>query len=269
MATETISGYLSNIGDTPAMLTVKSLVKSLSITALGIIILSNPVQAEMLEDDRKFTQIAQGDLTSSLLLEEYGTLEIGDNLLDNGRPFDLYRFEGKADQTVSITLKSTAFDTFLVLKDSEGNLLAENNDIEENLNSAVVMTLPTDGTYQVLVSSYKPDEQGTYDLQILSVGVQQNDPLLAQQNSGRQYGESLIFEGVEHLTRGDSLQSINSFELALTFFNENNDITGKHYALSFLSILHWLQGESEKAITLLEQALSITKRTNELHVTFY
>ena len=60
------------------------------------------------------------DNSSDVLLEVEGTLEAGDATLDDGTFYDEYTFAGQAGETVSITLESLAFDTYLLLLDEQG-----------------------------------------------------------------------------------------------------------------------------------------------------
>ncbi|NJO76785.1 MAG: tetratricopeptide repeat protein [Leptolyngbyaceae cyanobacterium RM1_406_9] len=78
------------------------------------------------------------------LLEQEGTLRSAEGE---------HTFSGEAGQSVIITLTSPDFDTTLTLLDSTGAELAYNDDYARNLNSAIVYTLPTSGTYKVIARS--------------------------------------------------------------------------------------------------------------------
>jgi len=67
----------------------------------------------------------------------------------------VYAFNGNAGDTVAITANSDAVDTYLVLADQDGNLIAENDDISgDNLNSYVEAVLPASGDYLIGVFAY-------------------------------------------------------------------------------------------------------------------
>lgn len=65
-----------------------------------------------------------------------------------------YTFAGKAGDTVTISMTSTDFDTFLVLQSPSGQEIASNDDYARSLNSTIVITLPSNGTYKVLARSF-------------------------------------------------------------------------------------------------------------------
>ena len=81
--------------------------------------------------------------------------------------FDLHSFEGRAGQTVTITLESDEFDTYLVLLDAQGGAIEQNDDAREgNTNSMLRVTLPSSGTYRVVVNSYDNTGNGRYTLTV-------------------------------------------------------------------------------------------------------
>jgi hypothetical protein len=110
------------------------------------------------QDDR-LAQVPQ-----TVLLDRNGELTDSDEILesDNSR-FDVYLIEGNANQSVTISLSSNAFDTFLMLLDSEGNSIAQNDDISaSNTNSSLTTTLPSSGTYLVVVNGLDSSSRGSY-----------------------------------------------------------------------------------------------------------
>jgi len=89
-----------------------------------------------------FAPVAQAQQT---LFEEQGTL----------RPMeDEYTFSGTAGQAVAISMSSDVFDTLLVLRGPNNQEIAMNDDYARSLNSTIVTTLPTTGTYTVLARSF-------------------------------------------------------------------------------------------------------------------
>lgn len=85
-------------------------------------------------------------------------LSYGDTV--SGQAIDLqtpvvFTFEGRAGERVVIATASDTVDTYLVLADSSGNALAENDDISpENLNAYIEAVLPGNGTYLIGVYGY-------------------------------------------------------------------------------------------------------------------
>lgn len=113
-------------------------------------------------------KVASAQTDTNPILQEQGVLEEGDTVLaEDGSLYDIYTFEGRSAQSVTITVESSDFDPYLLLADSEGNVLGENDDLsEENTNSSLEVTLPRDGTYNVIVNGYEAKDRGNYTLTI-------------------------------------------------------------------------------------------------------
>ena len=88
--------------------------------------------------------------------------------------FDAYTFIGKHGQQVRITAQSISFDTIIVIGTGDGMKMLERNDDVEgngfNTNSQIVTTLPLDGEYLIIISSYAPKERGSYVLSVTDIG---------------------------------------------------------------------------------------------------
>lgn len=102
------------------------------------------------------------------LLQEQGQLEPGDAVLEaDGSLYDRYSLEGQAGQQITITLESSAFDTYLLLINADGNKIGESDDIDQtNSNSSLTITLPANGTYTIVVNSYDNTGRGSYRLTV-------------------------------------------------------------------------------------------------------
>jgi hypothetical protein len=101
-------------------------------------------------------------------MERNGRLQSGDDTLGSGEFVDRYEFEGSPGQHVAIDLRSSAFDTYLILKDPAGEQ-TENDDSEAGSDvghSSIEADLTEAGTYQVLVTSYESGVSGAYSLTI-------------------------------------------------------------------------------------------------------
>ena len=97
-----------------------------------------------------------------------GSLQKGDDTLSSGELVDSYDFEGSPGQHVAIDVRSSAFDTYLILRDPAGDQ-TENDDAQDGSNaghSSIAIDLTETGTYRVLVTSYEPGESGAYSLTI-------------------------------------------------------------------------------------------------------
>jgi hypothetical protein len=96
-----------------------------------------------------------------------GTASSGDETISIStatRRGDRYSLEGRAGQQVEISATSEAFDTYLILQNDRGEGLAEDDDAGDGNNSALSVTLPSNGTYHVIVSSYEEGSTGAYEL---------------------------------------------------------------------------------------------------------
>ena len=82
---------------------------------------------------------------------------------------DRYSFTATAGQKVSLQLSSSAFDSFIYLKNASGTVLTSNDDGGGGTNSRIpatsgYYTLTTAGTYTVEVTSYASGKTGAYTL---------------------------------------------------------------------------------------------------------
>lgn len=102
------------------------------------------------------------------ILQVQGALEQGDNVLDEDKSlYDVHDFEGRAGQSVTISVESTDFDTYVLIADADGKVLEENDDLsEDNSNSRITITLPKDGVYHIIVNGYESKDLGRYNLTV-------------------------------------------------------------------------------------------------------
>ncbi len=78
---------------------------------------------------------------------------------------DAYPFEGDAGQTMTIELESEDFDTVLLLKGPDGEVITSNDDYGGTLNSTIVFELPEAGTYSAVASSFS-GQGGNYQIEV-------------------------------------------------------------------------------------------------------
>ena len=105
-----------------------------------------------------------------------GSVEVDGNLgseskvlpVDNSY-YDLYAFEGKSGQRISIDMSSKQIDSYLILLSSNGQELAQDDDSGGEKNARIIVTLPEDGTYKLLANSYEAGESGDYKLKIEAI----------------------------------------------------------------------------------------------------
>jgi hypothetical protein len=83
-----------------------------------------------------------------------GNQVVTDSLSSNSPEVE-YVFEGEEGQSVLISVSSSEFDTYLVLLDENGDVIASNDDSNDSLNSQIgPFVLPYSGEYTAIVTSY-------------------------------------------------------------------------------------------------------------------
>jgi serine protease Do len=116
----------------------------------------------------KATASSSNSRTGEVILNEKGVLENQDSVLSSdGSLYDEYTFEGKQGQSILIRLESQEFDPYLALFDSQGKLIAENDDASQSdKNAQIRVTLPATGRYRLLVNAYDKTGRGQYLLTV-------------------------------------------------------------------------------------------------------
>ncbi|MDI1328143.1 MAG: caspase family protein [Brevundimonas sp.] len=105
-----------------------------------------------------------GSLTSGRPVR--GQLARGDDTLQSGEYADEFTFPVRRGQTYELTLSSSAFDPYLLVRGPGG--LSEDNDDDPGArgshDSRLRFTAPADGDVEVSATSYEPGETGAYTL---------------------------------------------------------------------------------------------------------
>jgi hypothetical protein len=128
---------------------------------------------------------------------ERGALEFGDEVYgETGKFLDSYFFEGSTGQTVSFELRSTDFDTYLVVIAPNGDEF-ENDDYEgETGRSFLSLDLTQNGSYEIMVTSYESGETGNYTLEINTYDEREGE---------------ITLDEIGRLEAGDELRSSGEF----------------------------------------------------------
>lgn len=88
-----------------------------------------------------------------------------------GNEVALFTFRGEAGDSVSISV-SSAFDTFLQLRNSDGTVLIEDDDSGGELQPAIAdFSLPASGSYTILVMGYSGADSGSLTLSLSGEGI--------------------------------------------------------------------------------------------------
>ena len=92
-----------------------------------------------------------------------GRLDSSNDPSEDGKYHQTWTFEGAAGQNITVAVSSTEFDTYVQLVSPDETVLSENDDVSDfETDSLISTTLPDDGEYRVIVTSYAPGETGNY-----------------------------------------------------------------------------------------------------------
>jgi hypothetical protein len=101
-----------------------------------------------------------------------GLLSASDPQVQDGSFADSYEFQGRAGEHVQITMRSSAFDTYLLIQ-GPGDFSSFNDDISgSDRNSQIDVVLPANGAYRITATSYTPKDTGAYTLSLNDLGQQ-------------------------------------------------------------------------------------------------
>lgn len=95
-----------------------------------------------------------------------GSLGFGDCTLDSdGTYVDIWTFSGTAGQTVTITMRSSAFDSYLALGEPDGDIVEEDNNSGGGQDARITYTLTESGTWGIIANQWSP-ASGSYTLSL-------------------------------------------------------------------------------------------------------
>lgn len=100
-----------------------------------------------------------------------GALSTADCVAPDGSFYDFWEFSGTSGQSVTITMTSSAIDTYLVLLDPFNSAVAQDDDSGGGTNSQLTFTLNATGTWIIVANSLDADEFGNYNLSLVCAGA--------------------------------------------------------------------------------------------------
>ncbi|MBE9080390.1 CHAT domain-containing protein [Romeria aff. gracilis LEGE 07310] len=189
-----------------------------------------------------------------LPFEIEGSLAAGDATLSDESFYDAYSFEGKAGQIVTFTLTSEDFDTYLLLKDETGELLAENDDFDGVTDSHLAVELPQDGVYRVLASAYSAGLEGRYQLQ---------GQLGDETDLKRVEAYELNQQGVAAFNRSEYPEALSFFEQSLAIRQEIGYRNGEGESLNNIGFIYARLGDYAQALDYYQQSLAILQEIGD------
>jgi hypothetical protein len=126
-----------------------------------------------------------------------------------------WSFTGSAGDLVVISMTSTEFDTYLELRDPDGQVIIADDDGGQELNSRIIRTLQANGSYTITAGGFG-DERGTYTLTLANEAAfgESVQSALAQANiaPGDGFVADGMFEVIIDLTEEDETVEWDSLD---------------------------------------------------------
>jgi hypothetical protein len=171
---------------------------------------------------------------ANVILNQSGSLSSSDRQRDDGQRMDLISIELERSQSIRVEVSSSDFDTALFLGDSNGNVVASNDDISQNnLNSQLSYIVTSSGRYLVGVSSYQSSERGQYQLRVTSTSNLESYSIggtsygiVVSDNVWRYVDEGGYYEELYPLSRLDSPRDGVLFD-GRTYFCRSSESPGR------------------------------------------
>lgn len=115
--------------------------------------------------------MALGQSAASLADVTFGedisaSLTVDDGVSSRGGYADRYTFNGAAGASVRISMTSFEIDCYLQVEGPSGVVIAEDDDGGTGTDSMLMLTLPSDGSYTVVATSYSAGAEGAYTLRV-------------------------------------------------------------------------------------------------------
>jgi hypothetical protein len=183
-----------------------------------------------------------GDLTTTASVA-VGSTTTGD--LETLGDHDWFAITLTAGQQITVTLDaltshdpnaSNPFDTYLNIRDSSGNIIFSNDDINTGIitNSQVSFSASSSGTFYIDVGAYADSSFGTYQLSVQPYTpppLATNDQIADQLVSGFWGGDSHHWAVTQGGTITVNISTLNAGEqnLARAALQEWSDIIGVHF----------------------------------------
>ena len=90
----------------------------------------------------------------------------GPRMRGNRGPYEVWTLRGRRGERLVIDITSSAFDTYVYLRDSDGFLIAQDDDGGGNRNARVRTILPRNGAYRIIATSFGATASGDYNLSV-------------------------------------------------------------------------------------------------------
>lgn len=97
-----------------------------------------------------------------------GDLRRATEAMVDASPFQVWYFEGRAGQRISVNMRSTDFDNYLHIgRVGAKTMLGNDDDSGGGTNARLSVTLPDNGLYAIIANSLRSNDVGSYTLNVL------------------------------------------------------------------------------------------------------
>jgi serine protease Do len=103
---------------------------------------------------------------AEIIVQSTGELSSRDESDITGKHYDIYRFTASRGDNVTLEVQSDEFDTYLVLRSPDGEILLRDDDGGSGLNSRAAYLIGASGEYELVVTSVGSGSLGAYTVQI-------------------------------------------------------------------------------------------------------
>lgn len=87
--------------------------------------------------------------------------------MSDNTPFEAWFLEGRAGERITVTVRSSDFDSFLHIgRQGEDGLIESDDDSAGDLDSRISITLPASGTYVLIANTVGSDDEGAYTIEV-------------------------------------------------------------------------------------------------------
>ncbi len=95
-----------------------------------------------------------------------GTLTSSSDRMGDNTPYEMHFIQAQSGESLEITMQSSAFDTYLMILDSDGNKIGEDDDSGGGTDSRVSVTAPATGMYTIVANAYGEAASGPYTVTV-------------------------------------------------------------------------------------------------------
>jgi CHAT domain-containing protein/Tfp pilus assembly protein PilF len=172
---------------------------------------------------------------------------------EDGSYYEPHTFEGNAGESVTIELTSDDFNTYLILQNSAGEVLAKDDDGIGDTNSRITIRFPTTGTYTIVVKSSITINEGFYQLELREATAIEHELERATELDEQGY---TLYQDSRYEESEAFLQ--DALVIRQQFLEPGHLLIAKSFYN--LAIVHEAQGHYSEAESLYEQVIELREQ---------